>query len=162
VPPWQRPVHSSTQGTAADPSPNRVRGCRGPICYPSAIGAAGPLRGSAPPQIVTAIRAEQIEGGGDGNQGLKRLIGLHYKLELDPPPLKWSTLRYAFGHERETANAEEALQAGRDRRGVETGRIIRGQRASSRVPSFRLFLVVPAKSSRLGPPLLSFTEAAGS
>jgi hypothetical protein len=77
--PWRRPIHSSTQGTA-DPSPNRVRGCRGPICYPSAIGAAGPPEDT----IVTAIRPHQIqiERGGEGNQGLKQLIGLYDKFEL--------------------------------------------------------------------------------
>src|ERR1043166_7306780 len=35
--------------------------------------------------------------------------------ERDPPPLKWSTLSYVFAG-KEDRNAEEALQAGRDRR----------------------------------------------
>jgi hypothetical protein len=38
----------------------------------------------------------------------------------DPPPLKWSTLSYGFGL-KEGRDAEEELQAGRDRRQVASG-----------------------------------------
>ena len=39
----------------------------------------------------------------------------------DPPPLKWSTLIYGFWAIKEDRNAEEELQAGRDRRQAATG-----------------------------------------
>src|SRR5204863_5692198 len=39
----------------------------------------------------------------------------------DPPPLKWSDLRYVFDI-KEDCNAKEAIQARRDRRQVAAGR----------------------------------------
>jgi hypothetical protein len=47
-----------------------------------------------------AINRLRYEGVPDGN--------------IDPPPLKWSTLSYGFAV-KEDRNAEEELQAGRDR-----------------------------------------------
>jgi hypothetical protein len=41
-------------------------------------------------------------------------------LTPDPPPLKWSTLSYGFAL-KEDRNAEEELQAGRDRRQAAAG-----------------------------------------
>src|SRR5512135_1742919 len=38
------------------------------------------------------------------------------KRRLDPPPLKWSALKYGFANPKEDHNAEEEAQAGRDRR----------------------------------------------
>ena len=40
--------------------------------------------------------------------------------EIDPPPLKWSTLSYGFAL-KEDRNAEEELQAGGDRHQAAAG-----------------------------------------
>src|ERR1051325_8893124 len=40
--------------------------------------------------------------------------------KIDPPPLKWSILSYGFAR-KEDRNAEEELQAGRDRRQAAPG-----------------------------------------
>jgi len=44
----------------------------------------------------------------------------NFTAETDPPPLKWSTLSYVFAR-KEDRNAEEELQAGRDRRQAAAG-----------------------------------------
>jgi transposase len=91
--------------------------------------------------LVNALRAHLAEFGVVVAQGVKRIRELIAMLtgenapvpalartslaplveQLDPPPSKWSTLRYVFG-QKEDHHAEEAPQAGRDRRQVEAGR----------------------------------------
>ena len=40
---------------------------------------------------------------------------------IDPPPLKWSALRYAFWQKEDGSDAEEETQARRDRREAAAG-----------------------------------------
>src|SRR5262245_59681239 len=51
--------------------------------------------------------------------GIVSVIFLIY--DRDPPPLKWSDLRYVFDI-KEDCNGKEAIQARRDRRQVAAGR----------------------------------------
>ena len=80
--PWRRPVHSSTKAPPTPPFAESRERLPGPNLLSIRYWRRhSPLRIS-PSTIVTAIRPQQIEGGGDGNQGLKQLIGLYDTLEL--------------------------------------------------------------------------------
>src|SRR2546429_9486262 len=50
-----------------------------------------------------------------------RYCSTHCQARSDPPPLKWSDLRYVFDI-KEDCNGKEALQARRDRREAAPGR----------------------------------------
>src|SRR4029079_19655776 len=57
-------------------------------------------------------------------QAMALAVGLPARLSTianDPPPLKWSDLRYVFDI-KEDCNGKEAIQARRDRRQVAAGR----------------------------------------
>jgi carbon-monoxide dehydrogenase large subunit len=76
----------------------------------------------------TGSRAEDLMATSHGfDEVIEAELGLErdgsiraLKAEVDPPPLKWSTLSYVFAH-KEDRNAEEELQAGRDCRQAAAG-----------------------------------------
>ena len=69
---------------------------------------------------TSALRPSRLSSACSPSSSLDAVGHGPARKPTDPPPRKWSTLSYGFAH-KEDQNAEEELQAGRDRRQAAAG-----------------------------------------